>query len=104
MYHLNLTFFQGTLSSSSRRSGTGASGSGRSTADYYQLEKPSPFHHGVVRSNASVSDRGRGGPSQPVVPSQQDYSLLLRQQEYEHRMQRHSGKEAKEFYDRVTQA
>ena len=84
--------FSGGSSSSSRRSGTGTSGSGRSTADYYQLEKPSPYHHGVNLRSNGVNDRSRGGPSQPVIPTQQDYGMLLRQQDYEHRMARHSGK------------
>ena len=43
--------FSGPSSTSSRRSGgTGASGSGRSTADYYQLDKSSPYHHGGGRA------------------------------------------------------
>ena len=83
----------GTSSASSRRSGTGTSGSGRSTADYYQLEKSSPYHHGGGRSGGA-SDRNRGGPVPPAAPPQ-DYGMLLRQQEYEHRMAHHSGKDTK---------
>ena len=41
---------------------------------------------------AGATDRsgGRGGPP-PAAPPQ-DYGMLLRQQEYEHRMAHHSGK------------
>lgn len=84
--------FSGASSTSSRRSGTGASGSGRSTADYYQLDKSSPYHHGAGGRSGGTSDRsgGRNGPP-PAAPPQ-DYGMLLRQQEYEHRMAHHSGK------------
>ncbi len=81
-YHVNSSSSGGGAGSGSGSSHSRRTGSGASSREYY-LDKSSPYHHG---------GGSRVSRAQAVAQAQQDYgAMLIRQQEYEHRMTHHSG-------------